>query len=427
MKIAVVGGGRVGLPTAAGLASMGHHVVCCERDDAKRQVAAGGRAPFADAGLDDILAEMTASGRLRFCAGVAEAAANADAVMVAVPVPSGARGTETLDAVAAEFAAARPPASDCVFIIKSTVPPGACARIKKRLGIEVVSNPEFLREGFGAQDCINPSRVIVGCDDDKTRGVMRRIYAPLIARGVAYLEMNSVSAEITKLTANMFLSSRIALLNETADLCAAAGGRVADVIRALALDGRIGGDYLRASVGFGGGCLPKDGRLLLEAAGRARAAMPTVAAIYDSNSARMRRLADSIADAVLKTAVGAPLVAVLGVAFKPGSDSICESPSVAVMRRLAERGLAVRGHDANIGAGVVESEVAGVTMVSDAQAAADGADALVVMNADDAYDGISAAAVAARMRGRIIFDYAGVFGDDDAPAALNIYRIGEAW
>ncbi|MGI9297973.1 MAG: nucleotide sugar dehydrogenase [Gammaproteobacteria bacterium] len=417
MNIAVIGGGRVGLPTAAALAILGHRVACCERDRFRRQTAAAGRAPFADSGLEKALVAAIQSGALRFCEGVAATVKNAEAALVAVPVSDGNAGRNELKKVAAAIAAAR-----CsVLAVKSTVPPGTCEQLQKTYDICVAANPEFLRQGRGFEDCMSPSRIVVGADDRRARRTLREVYAPLINRGITYIETSRAAAEIAKLASNMFLASRTALINEIADLCEAAGGDIKDAARILAADRRIGGGYLRAGPGFGGPCLPKDGRLLAEAGSAAGIAMPAVKAVYDSNRRRLRCLAGRVAELSPPN----PVVAVWGAAFKPGADSVCDSPAVEIMRLLDARGCRLRVCEPLADAAALQNALPAATYFCDGIAALSGADTLVTANKHESFSRISPAAVSRAMKGDLVFDYAGIFDRDACRrAGISLHAIG---
>ena len=401
MKIVVVGGGRVGLPVAAGLAVIGHRVVCCERDAARRRSAASGRAPFADKGLDDALLGALKSGALTFCSTVAQAVGEADAVIIAIMVDH-RNGERELNNLAAEVVSVMPPR--CILIVKSTVQPGTCSQLQKAFGIHVVANPEFLRQGHGFGDFLSPFRIIVGGDKVALK-IMRNIYAPMIERGAEYIETDCVSAEIAKLASNMFLSSRTALINETADLCEAAGGDIALVARAIAADKRIGGENLRPSIGFGGACLPKDGCLLMESARRFNADMLAAAAVYDSNRRRMRRIAERIFLSLPRC----PVVAVWGVACKPDADSVCESPAVAVMRDLQSWGGRIQAYEPTADMAELRKEFPFAVFAKDKMAALAGADVLAVMNKSKFILGVSPTAVVGAMKNPVVFDFVGIF------------------
>ena len=198
-----------------------------------------------------------------------------------------------------------------------------------------------MRQGHGFNDFISPSRIVIGGNKTQALQVMRVLYTPLIQRGVKYIETNHVSAEIAKLASNMFLSSRVTLINETADLCEASGGYIADVTRVLVADKRIGGDYLQSGIGFGGTCLPKDGRLLMSAAQRLGVDVSASKAVYDSNQRRIR----CIAGRIMNLSPKRPTIAVWGVSFKPDADSISESPAISVIHDLCARDCQMQVHE----------------------------------------------------------------------------------
>lgn len=361
-------------------------------------------APFADAGLDDALVTVTRSGMLQFCADIAESVRDAGAVIITVPVLDGSGGMEVLEEIAATVTAVV--AAHCVLIIKSTVPPGTCRKLQNAYKLSIVANPEFLRQGHGFEDFMSPARIVVGGDNESALCVVRTVYASLIASGTQYIETDSVSAEIAKLASNMFLAGRVALINETADLCEAAGGNIDDVVCVIAADKRIGGDYLRASAGFGGFCLPKDGRLLAEAADANEVSMPAAGAIYISNRRRIKRIAEHI----IMLAPENPVITFWGLAFKPGADSICDSPAVEMMRILhASCRCRLQAYDSLVDIEMLRKTFPAAVFFDESVAALSGADILVVITGNKEFSQVPPAVILKEMQGKLILDYAGVF------------------
>lgn len=430
MEIAVIGGGRVGLPAAAGLAALGHRVVCCEADKTRRETAAAGEPPFEDEGLAAALAAGRANGGLRFCADIASAVAAAEVVFLAVPTASGDGGLRLLFDAAAQVAGCC--ATGTVLAVKSTVPPGTAAELARRVGdkISVASNPEFLRQGKGLRDFLQPSRIVVGAEDATAAKKMREVYAPLLAKTGAkagakteYIETNWAAAELAKLAANMFLASRVALVNELADVCAAAGADIGAVARVVGLDGRIGGRYLRAGVGFGGACLPKDGELLLALAARRGVELTAVRGLYVSNRARPAHLARRVLSAVAAAtpaAPVAPVVAAWGAAFKPGADDVRDSPALEVIRALCAGGAQVRVCEAAAAAADLPP---GAALAGGYAESVAGADVLVVLLPPQGAAGAPPLEeIARQMRGKLLFDFADALDGEAAAAAGLEYR-----
>ena len=405
MNIAVIGGGRVGLPAAAGFAAIGHRVACCESDDGRRAAISVGRAPFADAGLGDALVSGIASGALRICADIVDAADGADAVFIAVQTGDGANGLCNLHAAARLVAKHAAPSR--VLIIKSTVPPGTCARLDTvlRRKMTVAYNPEFLRQGFGFVDFMSPFRIVAGADDADSASVMRAIYAPITGRnGTRYIETSRVAAETAKLAANMMLSSKVALINEISDLCEAVGGNIDEVTEVLSSDRRIGGKFLCPGTGFGGACLPKDGRLLIAAAQNSGVAVPAAESLFSSNRNRADRIARRIANMLPPD----PLVAIWGLAFKPGADDICDSPAIAIARRLYARGVKINGYDGMLPSAMRTKfpEANWFDRPLDSLADADG---VAILTGHKEFSLLSAETIKSAMKGNAVFDCAGIF------------------
>ncbi len=419
MNLAVIGGGRVGLPVATGLATLGHSVICCERDEDKRNSANAGQSPFLDIGLDEALAECVKLGTLKFCDNIVAAAANADAVFVAVPVSDEDNGLDELYRVVVDVVASAP--SHCVLVIKSTLPLGVCAQLQEKFNVCVVANPEFLQQGRGFADFMSPSRIIIGSDDAQALQTMRIIYTSFIEKNIPYIEMTCATAEIAKLTANMFLSSRVALINEMADLCEAAGGDIGDVIKAVSTDKRIGDKYLQAGVGFGGVCLPKDGRLLAESARQLGVKIPAIESLYQSNQNRAKKIAAQI----IKMLPEKPTIAVWGFAFKPGADDILESPAVAIVRELYLAGAQINGYDPLIKAEILQKEFPKGRFYNQRETALIGADILVILVAAEEFRQATADEIRQTLKGCLIYDCAGIFAHKDIQkSGLKLCQVG---
>jgi UDPglucose 6-dehydrogenase len=414
MQIAVVGLGYVGLVTATCLARLGQTVVGLEIDDGKLGALERGEAPYYEPGLQPELTQQQRDGRLRFTLDPAEAFAGADVILICVGTPSAADGEADLRAVdAVTETIGRHLAAPTVVALRSTVPVGTTRAVEDRLngllrerGVEwqvaVIANPEFLRTGRAIEDFLHPSRVVIGTAANATDDAVERLatlYRPLDA---PMLVADAESAELTKNAANAYLATRISFVNELAALCEATGASVDDVIRGIAADPRIGGDYLRPGIGYGGSCLPKDVRSML-AMGRQRGVELQLAAAVDAvNQALPMRAAGR-----LRVALGGSLegrrIALLGLAFKAGTDDIRDSPALALADALRAQGAEVAACDPKA------TEPAGrdrpwLDLRPDPQAAAADADAVVLATEWPEYLTLDFAELAACMRGRLLFD-----------------------
>jgi UDPglucose 6-dehydrogenase len=383
MKVGIVGVGHVGLVTAAGLASIGHEVTAMDLEAAKIEQLRSGKAPFFEPELDDLLAEQTASGRLRFTTALAEAVGDADVVFICVGRPSTPTSDPSLTAVeAVGREIAQHASSGAVIVEKSTVPPGTADRLRltiarERPGLDfsVVSNPEFLREGQAVRDSLEPARVVVGSDDERGFRAMREMYRPLLDGGVQLIETNVRTAELAKLTANAFLSTKISFANAIARVAEATGADVVRVMDVIGSDPRIGRQFLDAGLGYGGYCLSKDIRTLERTSDRAGYDFALLREVVRVNEDSVKHVAAKVEEALWN--LGGKRIALLGLAFKPGTDDVRSSPAVVLARRLLGEGAEVVGHDpmASVEA---RSEVPELLVAADPYEAATGAHCVVI-------------------------------------------------
>jgi len=358
-RIAVFGVGYLGATHAAGMAELGHEVIGVDVDASKVATLARGEVPFFEPGLPEILARHVASGRLRFTTDAAEALAFADVVFIGVGTPqkAGEQAADVsyLDAVIDTIGPliARP----TVILGKSTVPVGTTSRLIDRLRKSVPNpehaqfgfNPEFLREGLAVRDTLAPDRIVLGVDSrnpGRVEEVARRVYASILQSGTPFLVTDLATAELVKVAANAFLATKISFINAMADICDASGADVATLADAIGLDERIGRKFLNAGLGFGGGCLPKDIRAFRARAGELGVgeSLGFLREVDDLNVRRRARVVDMARDAVGGSLAGAT-IAVLGAAFKPGSDDIRDSPALAVADALRLEGASVKVYD----------------------------------------------------------------------------------
>ncbi|MBT2189089.1 UDP-glucose dehydrogenase family protein [Sphingobium nicotianae] len=353
MKIAMIGTGYVGLVTGAGFSEFGHSVVCVDKDANKIAMLIDGIMPIFEPGLNSIVAANTKAGRLSFTADLNAAVPGADAIFIAVGTPSRrddghADLTDVLD-TAAEIARAL--TGYTVIVTKSTVPVGTSRKIEEiirsirpELEFDVVSNPEFLREGSAIGDFRHPDRVVVGCDSERAREVLREIYRPhhhVTETPVIFTTRET--SELIKYASNAFLATKITFINEMADICEKVGGDVKDVARGMGLDRRIGRDFLNAGPGYGGSCFPKDTLALLKTSQDVGAPSHIVETVVAINAARKIAMAKRIeADF---GGVNGKTVAVLGLTFKPDTDDMRDAPSLVIVPYLQSRGARIQAYD----------------------------------------------------------------------------------
>jgi len=384
MRIAMIGTGYVGLVSGACLSEFGHSVVCVDKEAEKVAALKAGRIPIFEPRLDEVVATNVKAGRLSFDTDIATAVRGADAVFIAVGTPS-RRGDGHADlsyvyAAAEEIAGAL--SGYAVIVTKSTVPVGTSREVEKIIrrvrpgaDFDMASNPEFLREGSAIDDFRRPDRVVVGCDTDRARDVMREVYRPLYLHETPILFTSRESSELIKYAANAFLATKITFINEMADLCELAGADVQDVARGIGLDGRIGAKFLHAGPGFGGSCFPKDTLALRKTAQDLGAPTRIVEAVVAVNDARKIAMAKKIEKAF--DGVKGKTIAMLGLTFKPNTDDMRDAPSLVIVPYLQEKGATIRAFDPE---GSKEAgKLLKLEQTRDAYSALDGADGVVIL------------------------------------------------
>jgi UDPglucose 6-dehydrogenase len=411
VTLAVVGTGYVGLTTGACFAHLGHHVVCADIDEAKVARLEAGEIPIVEAGLEEIVREAREGGRLRFVVGAATAAAEADLVFLCVPTPQGEDGSADLsyiEAAAAEIAPVLRPGA--VVVNKSTVPVGSTKVVEnvlRREDVSVVSNPEFLREGTAVHDFLHPDRVVVGASD---RGAAERVAALYDGIRTEVLLTDPASAETIKYAANGFLAMKISFVNAVAAMCEAVGADVADVVRGIGTDRRIGSAFLNPGPGWGGSCFPKDSRALVKIAEEHGYNFTMMRGVIDVNEEQRARMVDKVVRAVGGTDpadLAGRRVGVLGLTFKAGTDDLRESPSLAVIGELRAAGAEVQAYDPTVAEPLDAHRAAvleGISLRTDPVAAATGADVLVVLTEWPEFAEVDLAAVATGMQGDAVVD-----------------------
>jgi UDPglucose 6-dehydrogenase len=344
-KIGIFGGGYVGLVTGAGFAALGHDVTIREVIPQRVDDLRAGRIPIYEPGLDELFEEHRE--RLHFTTWPGEAVDGADAIFVCVGTPATYSGDADLSAVWTVLDDLAGLASDTVVVMKSTVPVGSGDRVRAALdargldGVGYVSNPEFLAEGTAVHDFLNPDRIVIGADDAAAGDVVEGLHSSLDA---PVLRMDVPSAEMVKLAANAFLATRISFINEIANVCEATGADVAAVAEGMGLDSRIGSKYLRAGIGYGGSCFPKDVSFLKLLAGNSGYNFQLVNAVIEVNELQKRRIVSKL-QKHLGPKLSGKRIALLGLAFKPNTDDMREAPSVILASRLQTEGSEVRGWD----------------------------------------------------------------------------------
>ncbi|MEV6545054.1 UDP-glucose/GDP-mannose dehydrogenase family protein [Streptomyces sp. NPDC051665] len=346
MRLTVIGTGYLGATHAACMAELGHEVLGVDVDPDKVAALQAGRVPFHEPGLPELIARHTASGRLRFTTDYAAAGSFGDVHFVCVGTPQrkDSEGADLRYVDAAFAAIAEHAAEGALLVGKSTVPVGTAGRLADTLGAQVAWNPEFLREGFAVEDTLRPDRLVFGVRSPHAETVLRQVYAPVLDAGTPLVTADFPTAELVKTAANAFLATKISFINAMAELCEAADGDVGVLAEAIGYDDRIGGKFLRAGVGFGGGCLPKDIRAFAHRADELGVSLAFLREV-DAINMRRRDKVVELARELCGGSVPGARIAVLGAAFKPDSDDIRDSPALNVAARLRLDGADVTVYD----------------------------------------------------------------------------------
>jgi UDPglucose 6-dehydrogenase len=430
MRIAMIGTGYVGLVSGACLSEFGHDVVCVDKLAEKIVALRKGVIPIFEPGLEHVVDASAKSGRLTFETDIAAAVRGADGVFIAVGTPS-RRGDGHADLsyvyeAAKEIAAALD--GYTVVVTKSTVPVGTSREVEaiireKNPGadFDMASNPEFLREGSAIEDFRRPDRVVVGCDTDRARQVMREIYRPLYLNETPIVFTSRESSELIKYAANAFLATKITFINEMANICEAVGANVQDVARGIGLDGRIGNKFLHAGPGFGGSCFPKDTLALLQTARDVGAPTRLVEAVVAVNDARKVDMALKIEKAF--GGVGGKTIAVLGLTFKPNTDDMRDAPSLVIVPHLQDKGAIIRAFDPQ---GEKEArKLLNIELCRDTYDALDGADGVVILTEWNEFRALDMPRMKGLLKRPLMVDLRNIYNPDQmAQAGFHYVSVG---
>jgi len=427
MEICVVGAGYVGLTLATCLAKLGHRVVGVEKDPERLEAVRSGTCPFHEPGLAELLREGMQHGRLAFTGEFEEAVEGAEVVFCAVGTPSGRNGEVDLSALEEVVEGlARLRDGERIVAIKSTVPVGTTDRVARRLrpdgGAPVACTPEFLREGSAVLDFFHPHRTVIGTRSPFAAECLKALFVPL---GAPVLLTDPPTAEMIKYAANAFLATKISFINEIANLCERVGADLRTVADGLGLDPRIGPHYLRAGIGFGGSCLPKDVRALAELAREYLVDPVLLEAVLRVNESQRRRFVDRV-EALLGGLAG-KTVAVLGLAFKAGTDDVRESPALAIAERLLARGASVRAHDP-VAAEAARRRLPALVCFPDPYEATSGSDAVLLLTEWPEYRDLDWHEVRRRVRRPLVVDGRGMgLTQHLAAAGFRVFEPGSPW
>jgi len=425
MKLTIIGTGYVGLVTGACFAEVGHHVICVDNNQDKVKLLQSGGIPIYEPGLDELVKRNVAAERLRFTASTREGVENSDVIFIAVPTPPQSDGSVDLsfiEGVAREIAAAM--TGYKVVVDKSTVPVKTGDKVaetikrycKAKVDFDVVSNPEFLREGFAVEDLMKPDRVVIGVRSQRPVAAMRELYAPFNAP-IIVTDINS--AELIKHAANSFLALKISYINAISIICEASGANVQEVANGIGLDARIGRRFLDAGLGFGGSCFPKDLSAFIKISEQLGYDFALLKEVQRINAGQMERFIKKIIDTlwVLKD----KKIGVLGLAFKQNTDDVRLSPAIDLCQRLLKEGASLRVHDPKA-MDKARDVLKNVTYVDDMNAVAEGCDALVIATEWPVFKKLDLERARKSLTHPILFDGRNLFDPAEMESMGFIYK-----
>jgi UDPglucose 6-dehydrogenase len=425
MKLTIIGTGYVGLVTGTCFAEMGHQVICVDNDAAKVKTLNAGGIPIYEPGLEELVKKNAASGALRFTNSTAEGVEQSDVIFIAVPTPSlpdGSVDLSFIEKVAREIAAAM--TSYKIVVDKSTVPVKTGDKVaetikrycKARVEFDVVSNPEFLREGFAVEDLMKPDRVVIGVRTQRPVAAMKEVYAPF---GAPIIVTDINSAELIKHASNSFLALKISYINAVSVLCEAAGANVQEVAHGMGMDARIGHRFLNPSLGFGGSCFPKDLSAFIKIADQVGYDFGLLKEVQKINATQMERFVKKILDTlwVLKD----KKIGVLGLAFKQNTDDVRMSPAIELCQRLLKEGAALRVHDPKA-MDKARTVLPNICYVEDMNDVAEGCDALVIATEWEEFKKLDLEKVRKGLSHPILFDGRNLFDPAEMERLGFIYK-----
>ncbi|MEO1437317.1 MAG: UDP-glucose/GDP-mannose dehydrogenase family protein [Bacteroidota bacterium] len=427
MKIGVVGTGYVGLVSGTCFSETGNQVLCVDIDEKKVESLKNGKLTIYEPGLEILFERNTRQGRLDFTTNLQEAVDMAEIIFLALPTPPGADGSADLSFVlkVAEDLS-KMITRYTVIVDKSTVPVGTAEKVHAVLAknldetlFDVVSNPEFLREGVAVDDFMKPDRVVIGTDSDRAKEVMGRLYAPFVRQGNPVLYMDERSAEMTKYAANSYLATRISFMNEIANLCEIVGANVDNVRRGIGTDTRIGKRFLFPGVGYGGSCFPKDVQALAKTANENEYDFRILNAVMNVNNDQRIVLADKI-KAFFNNDVSGKTIGLWGLAFKPNTDDIREAPALYIIDKLLAAGATIKAYDPEAMDNVKAIYGDKIEFTNDQYAAINDVDALAIVTEWSVFRTPDFRAMERVMKNKVIFDGRNLYGLDNM-AQLGFY------
>ena len=415
MKISVVGTGYVGLVTGTCFAETGNTVFCVDNNEDKVRKLQNGKITIYEPGLDILFERNISQGRLKFTTNLAEGIEDAKIIFLALPTPPGADGSADLKYVLQVARQLGPLLKDYAVIVdKSTVPVGTSEKVRAAIAeganvpFDVVSNPEFLREGVAVEDFMKPDRVVIGTSSERATELMEKLYAPYVRQGNPVIFMDERSAELTKYAANTFLAAKITFMNEIANLCEKVGANVDDVRKGIGSDSRIGKRFLFAGIGYGGSCFPKDVQALGKTSEEHGYDFKILNAVMEVNEMQKTKLLPKL-NAFFKGNLQGKKIAIWGLAFKPNTDDIREAPSLYNIEALLQSGAGVHVYDPEASGNVKSLIGEKITYCEDQYEATNGADALMIMTEWPVFRTPDFELLAKTMKNKAIFDGRNLF------------------
>lgn len=434
MHISIIGTGYVGLVTGACFAEFGVFVTCVDKDSSKIENLRKGIIPFYEPGLDALVKRNCKEGRLKFTTSIEKAVEESLVIFIAVGTPprgDGSANLEYVEEVAKEIA--KNMKSYKVIVTKSTVPVGTGLKIKEIIkqnqenpvDFDIVSNPEFLREGSAVEDFMRPNRVVIGAESEQAIAIMKDLYRPLYLIETPFVITDIATAELIKYATNSFLATKISFINEISVLCEAVGANIKTVAKAMGLDGRIGPKFLHAGIGFGGSCFPKDTMALVKMAEEKGVNLRIVKATIEANQYQRQRLTEKIINA-FEGNLQDKIIGILGLSFKPNTDDIREAPALYVIEKLLEKKATIKAFDP---AAIENTKNIFPDLIycSDAYSTAENADALVIVTEWNQFRNLDLEKIKNLMRGNLFFDFRNIYEPEKLrQLGFRYYGVGRS-
>ncbi len=418
-QILIIGTGYVGLSTAVGLAELGHQIVGADINASTVNSLKMGQSPIAESGMNLGLARGIESGKLTFTTDVLDAVSSANIVFLCLPTPQGDDGSADLSYIEVVAKQIGPHLlENCVVVNKSTVPVGSTEVVRQWLGrtdVHVVSNPEFLRQGTALHDFLNPTRIVVGGDNEDAVNKIADLYSSI---GAPVLKTKAASAEALKYAANSFLATKVTFVNAIADICEIVGADISDVVAGLGLDPRIGDQFLNPGPGWGGSCFPKDTRALVKIAEGNGYDFALLRSVIQTNDEQYERIANKVVD-LCGGSVNGKIIASWGLTFKANTDDLRDSPAIAILSSLHARGARIRAYDPEARG---TEALHWIERVGSATEACDGADVLAVLTEWPEFATIAPSEVGSRLVARNVVDGRNVLDPAEWKRAGFAYR-----